>query len=118
MKKSKNLVFVLIALFFCTLTVKAQESDQETETIIGVFDGFDGENFSFNYTTEEDEEDIMLFPNIKPELLKKYNLNDEKFMGKTFNITFITETETEIDEDGDEQEYDVRTIIGLELIDQ
>ena len=117
MKNSKNVVFVLLALFFCTLTVKAQGHNEETETITGVFDGFDGEHFTFTYTNEEDEEDILLFPKITPELLKKYNLSDEKFMGKTFNITFITETETEIDEDEDEQEYDVRTIIDLELID-
>ncbi|WP_299242954.1 hypothetical protein [uncultured Aquimarina sp.] len=116
MKNSKNIVFILITLFSCTLTLKAQVSDEETETITAVFDGFDGENFSFNYVTEDDEEDIMLFPKIKPELLKKYNLSNEIFMGKTFNITFITETETEVDEDGDEQEYDVRTIVNLELL--
>ncbi|GAA4273136.1 hypothetical protein U6A24_07660 [Aquimarina gracilis] len=117
MKNSKNVVFVLIALFFCTLTVKAQTSDEETETITGVFDGFDGEHFTFNYTNEEDEEDVVLFAKANSEVLKKFNLSNEKFMGKTFNITFITETETDVDEDGDEQEYDVRTIVDLELLD-
>lgn len=117
MKNPKNMVFVLIALFFCSVTVKAQASDEDTESIIGVFDGFNGEHFTFSYTNEEDEEDIILFAKTSPEVLKKFSLRNEKFKGKTFNITFITETETEIDEDGDEQEYNVRTIVGIELLD-
>ncbi len=117
MKKSKNIIFVLITLFFCNVTIQAQASNEDTETITGVFDGFDGEHFTFNYTNEEDEEDVILFTKVKSEVLKKFNLKGEKFIGKTFNITFITETETEIDEDGDEQEYTVRIIIDLELLD-
>ncbi|TPN87079.1 hypothetical protein [Aquimarina algicola] len=92
-------------------------SGEETETIIGVFEGFDGEHFTFNYTNEENEEDVVLFSKANSEVLEKFNLSSEKFIGKTFNITFITETETEVDEDGDEQEYDVRTIVDLELLD-
>ncbi|SHJ09203.1 hypothetical protein [Aquimarina spongiae] len=115
MKNSKNVLFVLIALFYCTLTVKAQGLDEETETITGVFEGFDGEHFNFNYTTEDDEEDVMLFAKANPEVLEKFNLSNSKYVGKVFNVTYISEIETELDDDGDEQEYTVRTIIDLEL---
>jgi len=116
MKNSLNTVFILIVLSFCMLSVKAQVSDEETETITGVFDGFDGEYFTFNYLTEEGEEDIMLFAKANPEALNKVQLSNEKFIGKTFNITFITETEVELDDGGDELEYIVRTIIDLEFL--
>ncbi|WP_025740855.1 hypothetical protein [Aquimarina pacifica] len=117
MKNSKNVVFVLITFFFCSVTANTQALDKDTETITGVFDSFDGEHFIFSYTNEEDEEDVIVFAKANSEILKKFNLSSEKFMSKTFNITFITETETEIDEDGDEQEYSFRTIVDLELLD-
>ncbi len=117
MKNSKNIIFVLIATFFYGITIQAQVPNHETEIITGVFDGFDREYFTFNYTNEDEEEDIILFAKIKTEVLKKINLNDEGFIGKTFNITFVTEIITEIDDDGDEQEYNVRTITDLELLD-
>ncbi|GAA0730280.1 hypothetical protein GCM10009430_41380 [Aquimarina litoralis] len=117
MKNLINTTFIIIVLFFGVTTVKAQETNQEKEIIEGVFDGFDGENFTFKYITEDGDEDIVLFPKAEPEVLEKYNLSDEKFIGKKFNITFKTEWETETDEDGDEQEYELRTIIDLELLD-
>ncbi|WP_035084897.1 hypothetical protein [Aquimarina latercula] len=118
MKNLKNYLFVILALFLCSNIVKAQENiNVDTETITGVFDGFDGENFTFNYTTEDGDDDTMLFPKANPEVLKEYNLSNDKLVGKTFKVTFISETETEEDEDGDEQEYTVRTIVNLELLD-
>ncbi|WP_378178596.1 hypothetical protein [Aquimarina sp. SS2-1] len=118
MKKPIYTICSMILLFFCSLHTNAQESlDQDTETITGVFDTFDGENFIFNITDENNEEDIMLFSKANDGVLTKYNLSDEKYSGKTFSITFISETETEVDEDGDEQAYTVRTITDLELLD-
>lgn len=118
MKKFENITLIILTLLFCNPVLYAQEIiDEDTEAITGVFDEFDGENFTFNYTNEDNEEDIMLFSKVNPGVLEKYNLSEEKYKGKTFNITFISETETEADEDGDEQEYTVRTIVDLKLLD-
>lgn len=118
MKNLKTIALVMLTLLFSNTVINAQEaSDQDTETVTGVFDGFDGEHFTFNYINEDDDEGLMLFVKISPEVLEQHNLNDEGFIGKSFNITFTSETVTEMDEDGDEQEYIVRTIINLELLD-
>ncbi len=117
MKNLKNIIFVLVALFCNTALQSQTPYNQDTEIISGIYDGFDGEHFTFIYTNEEDEEDMILFVKANPDAIKKFNLNNEKFIGKKFNITFISETEIEVDEDGEEQEYYFRTIIDLELLD-
>lgn len=118
MKNTKNIILLVLTLLVNIAISKTSSNfDQDTETITGVFDGFDGESYSFNHTNDDDEEDVLFFSKIDLELLKKYDLSDEKFIGKTFTVTFISETITEIDEDGDEQEYDKRTIVGLELLE-
>ncbi|WP_438425773.1 hypothetical protein [Aquimarina macrocephali] len=127
MKILKNVLLLMITLLFFNYSVIAQEEEEEIEEVVeeipqgsriiqGTFDGFDGESYSFNYKDEEGEDDVFFFTKIVPEVLKTYDLKGNKFEGKAFEITFISETETEIDEDGDEQEYTRRTIIGLKPI--
>lgn len=58
----------------------------------------------------------FLFLELSLKMLKKHNLCNNKYVGKTFNIVF--NSKIEIEEDGDEQEYIIRTIIGLELLEQ
>ncbi len=130
MKNLKILVFVITSIWFCSYTAIAQEEEeveeieeiveenlQGPETITGTFDGFEGDHYSFNYTNEEDEEDSILFDKITPEVLKMYNLKDKKYIGKTFEITFISESQTEVDEDGDKQEFIKRRITVLKPLD-
>ncbi|WP_378179799.1 hypothetical protein [Aquimarina sp. SS2-1] len=128
MKDLKTVVLVLTTLFLCNLTAISQEVEeveeeeevieeteitQESETIEAVFDGYEEEIYSFNFTNEDGDSDSIFFNKITPEALSLYNLKDKKFIGKTFEITFSEETETEIDDDGDEQELIIRTITNL-----
>ncbi|GGX22742.1 hypothetical protein [Aquimarina muelleri] len=118
MKYIKNLIPVLFVLFCSYMpVVEKAGNNQETETITGVFDGYDGDTFSFKYTNEDGEEDVVIFPKISSEVDEKEDLSGDVYIGKTFNITYISEVETEIDEDGNEQEYVTRTIVALELVD-
>ena len=125
MKHLKILALMMTAILFCSFTAIAQEEEeeeeieetqQEPETIKGTFDGFGGDVYSFNYKNEDDEDDTIFFNAINTEVLKMYNLKDKKFIGKLFEITFISESEKEIDEDGDEQEFIKKTITVLKPI--
>lgn len=119
MENLKKVGFVIFTMLLGIYAVQAQKDiDKGNETIKGFFDNFDEENFTFIYLNGHNKEDTISFPRITPEILKKYNLSNNKYVGKTFNIIFNSEIEIEIEEDGDEQEYIIRTIIGLELLEQ
>ena len=119
----KQINIILIAVFAIAMTPNKLQSNtphnncSDTKVITGIYDGFDGENFTFIRTMANDVEEYLFFPKINTELLKKYDLSEDLFKGKLFAVTFSLEIETEIDEDGDEQEYDVYTITNLELLD-
>lgn len=119
MKFIKKIVPVVFVLFFCSYipVVEKSENNQETEVITGIFEGYDGDVFSFKYTNEDGEEDVIVFLKISSDVSEKEDLTGDTHVGKTYNITYVSETETEIDEDGDEQEYVIRTIVALELVD-
>ncbi|GGX15387.1 hypothetical protein [Aquimarina muelleri] len=120
MKNIKNVYVLIITLLFISYTGIAQEENEETslevQTIKGVFDGSEGGSYSFKYKNEEGDSDVIFFDNIKPEVLKAYNLNDKKLIGKTFEITFDTLEEEEIDDDGDSQYNRIRTITLLKEV--
>ncbi|GAA3521265.1 hypothetical protein GCM10022393_39550 [Aquimarina addita] len=101
----------------------AQELEKEivevpvvTKTVQGTFDGYEDDIFSFTYATEDGDEANIFFKNIKPEFLKAYELKSNKYVGKSFSITFDTVEEAEVDDDGDTQYNRVRTVTKLALI--
>ena len=120
MKHIKKAYVLIIALLFMSYAGIAQEENEETslevQTIKGVFDGSEGGSYSFKYKNEEGDDDIIFFDNVNPEVLKAYNLNDEKLIGKAFEITFETLEEEEIDDDGDSQYNRIRTITLLKEV--
>ncbi|WP_155839748.1 hypothetical protein [Aquimarina latercula] len=120
---------MMMSLLFCSYTVIAQEEEEEEEIIEeveeiseeptmvkAVFDAYEGGMFSFNYKTEDGDDDVIFFNHIKPEVLKLYDLKSKKFSGKTFEIIYETVEEEEIDDDGDKQYNRVRTITVLKLL--
>jgi len=119
----KQINIILIVVFAVLMTSNRLQSKTslndclDIKVITCIYDGFDGENFTFIRIKEGDAEEYLFFQKILTEVLEKYNLSEDKFKGKLFEVTFSSEIETEIDEDGDEQEYDVFTITNLELLD-
>ncbi len=134
--KDLKILILIMALLSSSVSVFGQEEEEEEEeeveeviveavaesaaegidTMKANFDGFEGDSYNFSYKNEDNEDDSIFFSLITPEALKMYNLKDKKFIGKIFEITFSFKTETEVDEDGDKQEFIKRTITALKLL--
>ncbi|MFD2562840.1 hypothetical protein [Aquimarina rubra] len=132
--KDFKILILMVMLLSSSLVAFSQEEEEEEEieeveevieetvaegieVIKGVFEGFEGDSFSFNYKNEDNEEDTLFFKDITPEVLKTYNLKDKKYIGKKFEVTFSFAYEDEVDEDGDKQQFIKRTVTGLKPLD-
>jgi hypothetical protein len=93
-------IFTLISLITVNTT-------QENITIKAAFDGFEEGYYYFS----DDDDNTYSFEEIKEEALKKYDLTEEKFIGKYFKVTYKTETKT----DEYDEEYEAYVIVNLEL---
>lgn len=83
---------------------------QDTTTITATFDYHDEGMYYF--TENGEDEETYTFVKAEASVLKAYDLTDEKYEGKTFKVTYKTETE----EDEFEEEYEVLVITKLELV--
>ena len=118
MKKSNFILVLFMGLFLASNLGVSQlnlDKNQKALNLIGVFDGFDF--YVFKYVNEDGDDDDMYFNEISDQALKSYNLKSETFNGKKFEVTYSEKSEIEIDDDGDEQEVTIRTIISLKLIE-
>lgn len=119
MKNKHFLVFVFsIMVFSVNAIIKSKNvsQEQDTKTITATFDGYDEEDgYAFLVTGEDDEEDedIMYFYNVTPEVLKVVNLKSDAMIGERFQITYKTETYEEEDEYGYKETYEKYTIIKI-----
>ncbi len=105
----KTIVMMVFALVLnVNTTIKNQES--ETKTIVGIFDGYDEEDgYAFIIKDENGKDEIMYFTDITDEALKTNNLQSDKMIGTSFEITYEVE---ELESDDDEV-YEVYKIIKL-----
>tara|TARA_R110002073_G_scaffold279026_1_gene442798 strand:- start:27370 stop:27678 length:309 start_codon:yes stop_codon:yes gene_type:complete len=101
----KTLFVVLIAI----ISQINLEKNQDTMTVKATFDGY--EDGTYYFTDEEGA--TYEFQKIVAEASKKFNLTDEKFNEKVFNVTY--KMDTELDEN--EEEYAIYTITDLKLIE-
>ena len=98
---------IFMGLFSIFMLVNIGYS-QETKTLTATFDGYEEGIYYFS----EGENDFYDFGKINAEVLKKFDLNSEEYHNKKFKITY--KEETIINEDDDE--YEVWTIVKLELV--
>ena len=98
---------LLSIVFLFVISANTSQKNQETETIKATFVEYVDDTY---YFTDKDEYSVE-FQQIKKEVLDTYNLKDDSQKGKTFVITY--ETDTEEDEEGDD--IQVNIIIGLKL---
>jgi len=124
--KKVGLKIVLIFCFFLIWgSIIAQETkidEDEIEKLVGVFDGYIEEleayNFKVIYELDEIEtEDSYQFVMINKKVEIKYDLKADKLLGKSFEISFTIRVESELNDEGIEDFYEVYTIIDLKLID-
>ena len=89
---------------------------QNTNVINAVYDGHEDYGYNFITKNEENEEYTITFQAISETLLKSFNLKSEALIGTKFKITYTTEVEVSVDEDGYEDEEEVNTITKLEKL--
>lgn len=105
----KTLFLALIA--FVTLGF----TPTNTKTVEAVFDGYDGEGYSFSASTEENSEDTLAlyFTTVDKELIDEFNLESEDTIGEKFTITYSLETETIENEEGEEEKQEFYKLHSL-----
>lgn len=91
-------------------------SIQEEMVVNAVYDGHEEYGYNFIAKNKEGEEYTITFQEVKEELLKEFDLKSETLIGKNFSITYQTRTETNIDDDGFEDEEEINTIIKLKKL--
>lgn len=84
------------------------------QTVTGVYQGEEDFNYQFS-VTQNGKSSTMTFHYVNDEVLDKYDLDTEDFIGETFAITFEKSIEVYEDEDGNEEETEVLTILDLKL---
>lgn len=104
---------VIALLLFVALTGFTSSISQDVSTMEGVYDGHEDYGYNFIYFDENKDERTKTFQEIDEAILDKYDFDSEDLIGKKFEITFTTEMESEIDEDGNEYENEINTITAL-----
>ena len=113
MKTSITKLAISVVILFLSAMAFGQ-----TSTITGTYDGFDVNGFNYKTISDKDGDDYISFPKIEESLIKQYDLNSDKaLIGAKFEITYSIQTTTEEDEDGDEQEFDVYTLVSLKKVE-
>jgi len=119
MKNKHFLVFVFSIIAFSVNAIdenKKVTKEQDTETIMATFDGYDEEDgyaFLVQGEDDEDDEDIMYFYEVTEEVLKTVNLKSDDLIGERFQITYKIETYEEEDEYGYKETYEKYTIVKI-----
>lgn len=104
-----NIIVLLLTIFSVNNMVVAQD---DIQTSIAYFESYEEEEFNFIIEDEEFDE-YIIFHKIKPELLKKFDLiNDKSLEGKYFEIKYVTE----IISDDEEDYVEVLTIVSLKIV--
>ncbi|MFD0760460.1 hypothetical protein ACFQZW_00025 [Lutibacter aestuarii] len=93
-----------IVAFISLITVK---NTQDNLTVKAAFDGFEEGYYYFSDT----DDNTYSFEEINEETSKKYNLTEEKYIGKNFKITYKIVTKT----DEYDEEYEAYVIVNLEM---
>ena len=96
-------------LFACITISGSVEKKQGTATVKATFDGYTEGIYSFS----EDDELLYEFQKIEDDASTKYDLTDDQYIGKIFNVTYTIETEV----DDDDEEYLVYIIVDLKLVE-
>lgn len=109
MKTKTTLIF---SILFITLT-SFMGLNQDTQSIIGEYDGHEDYGYNFIIINSDGEERTMTFHLVDNDVLNEYDLDSEDLIGTKFEIAYTLEIETVLDENGDEEENEILTIKAL-----
>mgnify|MGYP003638445609 FL=1 len=119
--KTKFLIIVSVVamLFFSLSSFKTSTflrdiNLQENLFLKATYDGHEDYGYNFIFIDGEGEEKTFTFQEVKASVLESFNLDDEALIKTKFKITYTIAIEKSIDEDGNESEDEINTIIKLE----
>ena len=104
------------ALFFSILFISLTSFTsliQDTQSVLGEFDGHEDYGYNFIFINDDGDERTITFQEVEAEVLNTYDLDSEDLIGTRFEITYTSNIETVLDENGDEEENETLTIIAL-----
>jgi len=105
----KNYFLVLVSIF--TLSFATALNAQDDVATKAIFNGFDGESYSFTTIAKENEDAKTIeFKEVSAEILEQFDLKSETLKGKNFSITYAVTTKTQVNNDGEEEEFEVFTL--------
>ncbi len=91
--KTLILKIILILTLFTGFSEKKKIVNGEMETFIAIYEGYNdtgfddtGYNFSYFDKSLESEAEII-FKTVSKEILKKYNLKNDEYIGEKFKVT-------------------------------
>lgn len=100
----------LFIAVFVLMSFIGLEVNQEKITVKAIFDQYEDETYYF--TDENEENGSYEFQKVDEVASGKFDLKDEKYKGKKFEVTYVTETD--LDENDDE--FTIFIILDLTLI--
>ena len=112
MKTKTTLVF---SILFIALT-SFMSFNQDTQSIIGEYDGHEDYGYNFIVINSDGEERTMTFHEVDEEVLNAYDLDSEDLIGTKFEVAYTSEIETILDEDGGEEDNEILIITALKSI--
>ena len=101
-------VFILFIGVNLALTINKEHSI-ESQKVIATFNGYDENGYTFSFLNEDDYEEVITFEIVSEKILRAYNLKDNKFIDKEFEITY----DYQISDSDDEVEVPVLQTIKL-----
>ena len=98
----KALIFKSIFILFIATGYTTQKNIQvkfnEPTKVTATFEGYDEFGYNFTFINSEEEEEILTFEVISEELLSKYNLKEDTYIGGKFEIVYDYQTSEDDEE--------------------
>ncbi len=115
MKTKSILFFGCVTLCFLSLSsFKSIDKNQDEIVLNATFDGHEDYGYNFIYTDADGEERTMTFQEIEESVLRSFDLNSDTLIKTKFKITYKITIEKSLDDNGNEDEEEINTIIKLE----
>lgn len=125
MKTKHILLVAVLSLSFLGLTSFASYKHrlvlnkvrvQDTNTVKGDYDGHEDYGYNFIVVNGDGDERTLTFHNVDKSVAKTYDLESEALVGKSFEVVYTIDYETVLDENGDEEELETKTITALKAL--
>lgn len=110
--KAKILILTIafLGLTFSAFTVASKQ------TLSGVYDGVEDSNYVFTIT-KGDKTEKMVFNYLAEDVFENFDLDSDEFIGTSFTITYIKETEMIVNDLDEDEEVESLTITKLVIND-